>query len=237
MYFPFYVDEEYINILYNQKNRLLIEKTESKTKGKEGLAEVGVENGGIFNKILSLNGKVRVVANGVSINEEKIAISLEEKLNYLIKNETNGVKEIADLLDENSLSKLAYVKGQFILSGMYLDKERNNDIIERIDCISDKEEVIWELQYMMTGINGGLSNFHIQYDMNNGRSELICDYAQGRNKIYDVRMSLDGKKIKMHLKHLTRAIKVGGKFQFEILGLFIKISDLIYSIKPVAIFI
>lgn len=218
-----YVDEDYLNSLYNQisENITVINIFEEKNSDKEGdlIFDIGkIISGFKFPIGISLRTRYEIGKN--VIKEKTITPSVEYKIQKIqdyIKNRYK-LKEIVKY--DSEIRGIVWISDMFTLLELYYQGNKNKNLIYNCNFIEKPNELVWHMRWSMK-----VDNSKRYYE---DSSELIKDVS--------VEMFLSGDKIKRNIKHITTAIEKYHVFDFNIIGDFCRIDNCTYTLKPIIIY-
>ena len=218
-----YVDEDYLNSLYNQisENVTQIHITEGKSSDKEGtlIFDIGkIISSFKFPIGISLRTRYEIGKN--VIKEKTITPSVEYKIQKIqdyIKDKYK-LKEIVKY--DSEVRGIVWISDMFTLLELYYQGNKDKNLIHKPNFIEKPSELVWHMHWSMK-----VDNSKRHYE---NSPELIKDVS--------VEMFLGGDKIKRKIKHITTAIEKYHPFDFNIIGDFCKIDNCTYTLKPIIIY-
>ena len=218
-----YVDEEYLNSLYNQIYENISEITISEEKASDNEGDFGTSITDIINKLgfpLGLSLRYRYSLRKHIIKERKVTPSIESKISELQEyiKEKRNLKELIRF-DCNS-NGIIWISDMFKLLELYCQGNKNNDLRHNLNFIENPSDLVWHFHWSIT-----VDNSKRNYEDSSELTKEVC-----------VEMFAGGEKIKRNVKHITTAIEKLHLFDFSVIGDLHKINNCTYTIKPIVIY-
>lgn len=215
-----YVDEEYLNSLYNQlsENITQLIVSEEKSSDREGL--FGLSLNDIITRFtfpigISLRTRYNIKKNVVT--EKTITPSTEHKILELQKNINKKIKLKELILHTPNANGIICISDNFTLLELYYQGNKSNSLIREPDFIEHPAELVW----------------HFHWSMKVDNSKRLYENSPELIKEVSVEMFAGGDKIKRNIKHITTSIEKYHLFDFSIIGDLHKIDNCTYTIKPI----
>lgn len=217
MFSIWYVDEEYLNSIYNQIAENVIQNviTQSYEVNKDidrigNVGNIGIPVG------ISLNYRHRI-AEGV-IQEKVLVPAMEEKI-MQVKEYIKTKKKINDVIKARNIDKgIVWIEEMFQLQELYYQGERRN-LMNEIDVIKSPKELTWHLNYRTY--------------VDNSKREY--EDSPERVKEAQVDMYMGGDKLRRNIKHITTKIEKRHAFLLDVIGELERYDNCSYTIKPIVI--
>lgn len=218
-----YVDEEFLNSLYNQISENITQMTISEGKSSDKDGEANIDIGEMFKRFkfpIGISLRTRYDIGNSVIKEKIVTPSIEYKIQKLQKHIKQKYRLNEIVKSDSNVRGIILVSGMFTLLELYYQGEKDKNLIHKQDFIEHPNELVWHMHWSMK-----VDNSRRDYE---NSEELVKDVS--------VEMFMDGEKLRRNIKHITTSIEKYHPFDFNIIGDFCKIDNCTYTLKPIIIY-